>query len=61
MKDEHDLRGARFAGIQTDFANLIEVRTRSHSARANCGRFDSLRFAATGKDQRDRNNRDVFH
>jgi len=47
VKQEHDLRRAGFATIQTHFADFIEIRTSSHSASANRSRFGSLRFTAT--------------
>ena len=54
MKNEHDLRGARLAGIKRDCSDLIEITRTMKWLRANRDGFGSLRFAATGDDQHDR-------
>lgn len=47
MKDEHDLRRARFARIQRYGSDFIESATRPRHMRVNCHRAGSFRFATT--------------
>jgi hypothetical protein len=53
VKDEHDLRGARFAFGQTDFADIVEIAGRAKWFRADGHRLCHLRFAASRHRERD--------
>ena len=53
MKNKHDLRCARFAGIQRDRSDFIEVTSTVKRLRANRGRLRPFRFSTTGDDKHD--------
>src|SRR5215467_5997110 len=55
MKNEHDLRGARFALEQTDFADFIKISRDSKWLRPDDCRLRSFRFAATSEEKCNRN------
>jgi len=55
MKNEHYLRCARFAGIQTYSADMIELAAASAGTNADRSRLRSFRFATARDYERNRN------